>query len=645
MSIRFVKPDDVAAAIAPRVYAWQSDRSFSEEVACPESAPQHEQEVRDRIVRAALQRVRRARLPPRDDAGHRPRQRPVGRRDLHLLQEQVRADPRRLRPDHRPGAGRARPAAGAGRGLSASGSRPRSATGSTRSTSSSRQLAAPASSLLAWAEVETDPGDPRDAPPPSARDPRRRPSVLLQEGVIARGELPAWLDVDRVAAGARRRCSTGCIIQSIEEGAGYRRSDAERRVLALIELLIAAPRRRPPAARAGRRPARRTSPVRGARRVVTVARGSRPDRPRADRPGRPRLGPAPRAHRDRALARRRTAGTTGSCGATSRSSSRSWPRSATAGGGTVVDLTLAGRRARPGLARRAVARRPASTSSWAPAGIATPTTRPRRSIDRRSVDALADEIVREATDGRRRDRHPGRDHRRDRHGQAVDLAARGAGPSRRGPGRPPDRPRDHDPRRPVDGRARPARRLRGGGRRPVAGRHRPRRLEPVARLPPRDRRARRVRRVRLPRHDASRRSSATARAGSSSRSASCSARGHVERVLLSQDVCHDSPAPALRRQRLHLPRRDVPAAAPRGRRLRRRDPDDHGRQPAAAADDRLTAGRATRRPRALSPRASPRPTARRCPSAPARSGSRPSPARPPSANDSWRRARARRRGP
>ena len=45
----------------------------------------------------------------------------------------------------------------------------------------------------------------------------------------------------------------------------------------------------------------------------------------------------------------------------------------------------------------------------------------------------------------------------------------------------------------------------------------------------------------------------------------------------------------LRRQRLHVPRRHVPAAAARGRRVRRRDPDDHGRQPAAAADDRLTA--------------------------------------------------------
>ena len=65
-------------------------------------------------------------------------------------------------------------------------------------------------------------------------------------------------------------------------------------------------------------------------------------------------------------------------------------------------------------------------------------------------------------------------------------------------------------------------------------------------------------------------------------------RGHVERILLSQDVCHDSPAPPLRRQRLHVPRRDVPAAAARGGRLRRRDPDDHGRQPAAAPDDRLT---------------------------------------------------------
>ena len=42
-------------------------------------------------------------------------------------------------------------------------------------------------------------------------------------------------------------------------------------------------------------------------------------------------------------------------------------------------------------------------------------------------------------------------------------------------------------------------------------------------------------------------------------------RGHADRVLLSQDVCHDSQLDALRRQRLRVPQRDVPAAPARRR--------------------------------------------------------------------------------
>ena len=90
---------------------------------------------------------------------------------------------------------------------------------------------------LAWAEADTS---------PAIREMllRRRREVhgvtvgLLQEG-IARGEFPAWLDVDRTAAGLGALLD-GVILQSIEEGAGYRRSESERRVLAMVELLIAA---------------------------------------------------------------------------------------------------------------------------------------------------------------------------------------------------------------------------------------------------------------------------------------------------------------------------------------------------------------------------------------------------------------------
>ena len=72
---------------------------------------------------------------------------------------------------------------------------------------------------------------------------RRRETVtavalVLQEGVM-RGELPSWLDVPSVGH-AIAALLDGVLIEASEDGAGYRRSDAERRVLALIETLLAA---------------------------------------------------------------------------------------------------------------------------------------------------------------------------------------------------------------------------------------------------------------------------------------------------------------------------------------------------------------------------------------------------------------------
>jgi AcrR family transcriptional regulator len=90
---------------------------------------------------------------------------------------------------------------------------------------------------LAWAEADTS---------PAIREMllRRRREIhgvavgLIQEG-IARGEFPAWLEIDRTAA-ALGALIDGVVLQSIEEGAGYRRSEAERRVLGMIEVLMAA---------------------------------------------------------------------------------------------------------------------------------------------------------------------------------------------------------------------------------------------------------------------------------------------------------------------------------------------------------------------------------------------------------------------
>jgi len=91
--------------------------------------------------------------------------------------------------------------------------------------------------IHAWAEADQE-------PPVREILVRRREQIvtvgriLLQEG-IARGELPAWLDVDGLAT-AYSAMLDGLTLVGIEEGAGYRRADAERRAAAVLELLLAA---------------------------------------------------------------------------------------------------------------------------------------------------------------------------------------------------------------------------------------------------------------------------------------------------------------------------------------------------------------------------------------------------------------------
>jgi AcrR family transcriptional regulator len=90
--------------------------------------------------------------------------------------------------------------------------------------------------IHAWAEADQE---------PSVREilVRRREQIvtvgriLLQEGV-ARGELPAWIDVDALAT-AYSAMLDGLTLVGIEEGASYRRADAERRAAAVLELLLA----------------------------------------------------------------------------------------------------------------------------------------------------------------------------------------------------------------------------------------------------------------------------------------------------------------------------------------------------------------------------------------------------------------------
>jgi AcrR family transcriptional regulator len=61
--------------------------------------------------------------------------------------------------------------------------------------------------------------------------------ALLHEG-IAQGELPGWIDMAAVVP-ALGAMLDGILLESIEEGAGYRRADSERRVIAVLEILFA----------------------------------------------------------------------------------------------------------------------------------------------------------------------------------------------------------------------------------------------------------------------------------------------------------------------------------------------------------------------------------------------------------------------
>jgi AcrR family transcriptional regulator len=91
--------------------------------------------------------------------------------------------------------------------------------------------------LHAWAEADTDPAI-REMLLRRRRETLTAVALVLQEGVM-RSELPAWLDVPSVAH-AVAALLDGVLIEAAEDGAAYRRSDAERRVLALIETLLAA---------------------------------------------------------------------------------------------------------------------------------------------------------------------------------------------------------------------------------------------------------------------------------------------------------------------------------------------------------------------------------------------------------------------
>lgn len=91
--------------------------------------------------------------------------------------------------------------------------------------------------VRAWAEADAEPG---------VRDmlARRRErlvgaaTLLLQEG-IARGDLPAWLDVDDFAR-AFTGLLDGLLLQRIEGGPSWEPADAIRRARQVLEIVLAA---------------------------------------------------------------------------------------------------------------------------------------------------------------------------------------------------------------------------------------------------------------------------------------------------------------------------------------------------------------------------------------------------------------------
>ena len=284
-------PDDVAGA-RPVRYRCRSDRSLWRSHTVPRVTAAHEQQVRDRIVRAAVERVRREGLPPapRSQTSSAISGLSVGAiytyfqsKDELFLQSCDLITGQGLdelatgwrRDDDRG------PARDGARVLRRDDRRVRAA------------RPGQVGLVQAWAEADDEPG---------VREMlvRRREQLvgagqlLLREGV-ARGELPGWLDVEGMARGLHRRCSTGCCSSAIEAGDGLPAGRARAPGAAILDLILPS---------ACSRPARAPSAAPGwlAERRSIAADGARPDRPRTDRPRGPRVHAAARAHPDRAVA-------------------------------------------------------------------------------------------------------------------------------------------------------------------------------------------------------------------------------------------------------------------------------------------------------------------------------------------------------
>ena len=436
------------------------------------------------------------------------------------------------------------------------------------------------------------PGDPGDGPPPAPGD--RRP-----DGAASPGRCGPRRAAALARCRERRPCVRGLLdgltIEAIEDGPAYRRDDAEKRALAMLELLFAARGRRASVPLESAAPPRLRL-AQGEPGVVTDAQ-SRPSAGRST----PELGfTLPHEHTAIALwhipnrwdyweLRRDEPIITAELAAF-REKAAAPPRRP----------DPAGRRARPRLAGRALDRRRPAHRHGRAAGIARPTTRPEALIDRRTVDDLADEIVREATEESR----------------GVGIKAGIIGEI--GTDKPWLSAQEERVHRAA---ARAARRT---GL--AITTHAVQSTVGLDQLTVFEAEGADLSRVVIGHADSYPDPPTTGQSSSAARSVEFDFLGmsftplerHGEgRIVESSATCSPratssgsccrrtsatTPAPPLRRQRLHVPGRHVPAAATGRRGLRRRDPDDHGRQPAAAADDRLS-GRAPSSTRIRGPRA------------------------------------------
>lgn len=91
--------------------------------------------------------------------------------------------------------------------------------------------------VQAWAEADREPGV-REMLAGRRERLAGAGQLLLRQGVIS-GELPAWLDVDAVTRGLLALLD-GLMLQRIESGDAYRPADLERRAMAMVELLLGA---------------------------------------------------------------------------------------------------------------------------------------------------------------------------------------------------------------------------------------------------------------------------------------------------------------------------------------------------------------------------------------------------------------------